>query len=117
MCQMAVARRQTTTVTEDDLPTITILPSNDNHLASCTANHWRAPRRCNVLARMKRVARSTERVPATAKTAFERSLYGPKRWRVAAFAQHRFVAAHVILEPAHLRDYGCESHLIERQCR
>src|SRR6185369_468078 len=112
---MAVTRRQAAAVIDDHQLPITVLPTDERHSAARSRDDWRAPRCFNVLARMKLVTWPTERIAPAAETTFECAVDRPNRRRVTAFAQNRLVRAQVFLEPAHLCDHGCESHLVQGQ--
>src|ERR1051326_4214335 len=64
--EMAVTRAETTAVIDDYQLSITVLPTDKGHSTARAGDYWCAPRRFNVLARVKFVARTTEGISSSA---------------------------------------------------
>src|SRR5689334_134805 len=113
---MPVTSGQAATVVHDNELPVPVLPTYERHAAAGAGNHRSPKRRFNILPGMKLISWTTEWIPASAKSTFERALNGPKRRCVAALPQDRFIGPHIFLKPAHLGRERRKAHLVERQC-
>jgi hypothetical protein len=78
---------------DDHELSVAILPANKRDFSARAGDHWRAPRRFDVLPGMKLVARTTKRVAASAEAAFKGSCDRSDGRSVAALPQNRLVSA------------------------